>query len=419
MISLLTWSAILLHAVNAFTFQPNPTQRVAFNVQVNTQTPVVHASNTSRSTRSTGLFSTPITRREWATKSIVSASTLALISAPKTAGAATATLAPETSLPSSAVCDPSVSTFRNPTNNRIVHILGTAHISSASAEVAGQLVRDIKPSAVFVELDAKRVGRAIPKPKDDDSSKIEGGKNDSLPSQENGSTTNVAVASPASGLSDAVQTFSQQDVSPQVAGAPKAKNPFNFKEKLLNSASQVVGNSIKGLYKKLESEGFEAGEEFVIAVREGLNVGSKIILGDQDVEVTLRRLTEALSKTDLKKLLAADSEMEQNMKQFMPDNGTSLEGSGSGEMNKEEFKYFVETIKAKENVKMLMANLKSVAPEVYQAMVGERDLYMANGLDRLNQFDSIVAVMGIAHVDGVEGVLKERGWVEVKYSLCN
>jgi len=66
-----------------------------------------------------------------------------------------------------------------------------------------------------------------------------------------------------------------------------------------------------------------------------------------------------------------------------------------------------------------MANLKSVAPEVYQAMVGERDLYMANGLDRLNQFDSIVAVMGIAHVDGVEGILQERGWVEVKYSTCN
>ena len=426
MTSLLTWSVILLHAVNAFTFQPNPTQqRVAFNIQVNTHTSAVHACTPVCRTRSTGLFSASIddeviTRREWATKSFVSASTLALISAPKTAGATTATLAPKTVVPSS-VCDPSVSTFRNPTNNRIVHILGTAHISSASAEVAGQLVRDIKPSAVFVELDAKRVGRAIPKPTNDNSNEIESGKNDSLPPQEKGSITNAAaaVAAPAPGLSDAVQTMSQQDVSPQVAGAPKAKNPFNFKEKLLNSASQMVGNSIKGLYSKLESEGFSAGEEFVVAVKEGLNVGSKIILGDQDVEVTLRRLTEALSKTDMKKLLAADSEIEQKMKQFMPDNGTSLEGPGSGEMSKEEFKYFVETIKAKENVKMLMANLKSVAPEVYQAMVGERDLYMANGLDRLNQFDSIVAVMGIAHVDGVEGVLKERGWEEVRYSSCN
>ena len=103
--------------------------------------------------------------------------------------------------------------------------------------------------------------------------------------------------------------------------------------------------------------------------------------------------------------------MEENMKQLMPENSTGA----SGEMSTDEFKYFVETIKAKDNVKMLMANLKSVAPEIYQAMVGERDLYMANGLDRLNQFDSIVAVMGIAHVDGVETILKERGWKEVKF----
>jgi pheromone shutdown protein TraB len=212
---------------------------------------------------------------------------------------------------------------------------------------------------------------------------------------------------------------SQPSSSPEPVQKQISRNPFNIKEQLLNRASQVVGNTIKGLYQKLESEGFSAGEEFIVAVREGLNVGSKIILGDQDVEITLRRLTEALSKTDIKKLLAADAEIEQNMKQLIPpDVAKSVSGASSGEMSKEEFAYFVETIKAKENVKILMASLKSVAPEVYQAMVGERDIYMANGLDRLNQFDSIVAVMGVAHVDGVERTLKERGWEEIKYPLC-
>lgn len=412
----------VLYAANAFTIK-------SFNV---------HTRTREHSLR-TAIFSTTIedevtTRRQWATKSAVSAATLALISKPKSAGAISrtteATLAPSESVSvASPLCDPSVSTFRNPTNKRVVHILGTAHISSASADVAGQLVRDIKPSAVFVELDAKRVGRAIPKPKDGDNNDDATDTRDT-----NGTSSSTAAApvstsasmvkssspSPSAGLSDAVQTSSQQDAVPQAAAAaPKTKNPFNIKEKVLNKASQAVGNGIKGLYKKLESDGFSAGEEFVVAVREGLNVGSKIILGDQDVEITLRRLTEALTKTDLKKLLSADTEMEENMKQFLPDNGKSLEGNGTGEMSKEEFSYFVETIKAKDNVKMLMANLKSVAPEVYQAMVGERDLYMANGLDRLNQFDSIVAVMGIAHVDGVEGILQERGWVEVKYSTCN
>lgn len=281
--------------------------------------------------------------------------------------------------------------------------------------MAGQLVRSMKPAAVFVELDAKRVGRAIPKPEPDSTDQSKdisaGGSTTEFPSSAVSpaslSSESSLIIAPAPVLGDAVQTTMQQNAQ---ASTP-AKSPFNLKEKLLNKASQAVGNSIKGLYKKLESDGFSAGEEFVVAVKEGLNIGSKIILGDQDVEVTLRRLTEALTKTDIKKLLAADGEMEENMKQLMPENSTGA----SGEMSTDEFKYFVETIKAKDNVKMLMANLKSVAPEIYQAMVGERDLYMANGLDRLNQFDSIVAVMGIAHVDGVETILKERGWKEVKF----
>jgi len=374
---------------------------------------------------STSLKSSPITydeittRRQWATKSASAASALALLSNPQASVASTAIAPQNKSVPSSSsLCDASVSTFRNPNNNRIVHILGTAHISSSSADVAGSLVREVKPQAVFVELDAKRVGRAIPKPassadvsqQTDTDSFTESSAGLTPASSPANASASASTSAPA--LGDVVQTTMQQDTQP--SAQPKSKNPFNIKERLLNTASQAVGNGIKGLYQKLESEGFSAGEEFVVSVREGLKIGSTIILGDQDVELTLRRLTEALSKTDLRKLLAADSEMEQNMKGLMPDNGKSI--NESGEMSKEELTYFVETVKAKENVKALMASLNAVAPEVYQAMVGERDLYMANGLDRLNQFESIVAVMGIAHVDGVERILKERGWQEVKYS---
>mgnify|MGYP000385426942 CR=1 FL=1 len=44
------------------------------------------------------------------------------------------------------------------------------------------------------------------------------------------------------------------------------------------------------------------------------------------------------------------------------------------------------------------------------AMVGERDIYMANGLNMLSNMKCTVAVMGLAHVDGVERYLKEVGW---------
>ena len=362
----------------------------------------------------------PVTRRWWGIKSASAASALIVTSKPRAAGASTDVA---TESPPSVLCDPSVSTWRNPNNGRVVHLLGTAHISSASAEVAGRLVRDTKPSAVFVELDAKRVGRAIPKPARSDGELEERNvgmsSGDASEASSSATSTSAALADSKSTISstmvDTVDAATQQDA--QSSTPSRGRNPFNLKEKLLNQASQVVGNSIKGLYQKLESEGFSAGEEFVVAVKEGLKLGSIIVLGDQDVEVTLRRLTEALSKTDMKKLIAADAEMEDKMKELMPNSGSS--SKPPGEMSKDEFTYFVETIKAKENVKMLMANLKSVAPEIYQAMVGERDLYMANGLDKLNQFDKIVAVVGIAHVDGIERILSEKGWEAINYPCKN
>mmetsp|Transcript_4265 Transcript_4265/g.8351 ORF Transcript_4265/g.8351 Transcript_4265/m.8351 type:complete len:198 (+) Transcript_4265:2-595(+) len=190
---------------------------------------------------------------------------------------------------------------------------------------------------------------------------------------------------------------------------------------MLQAGAKLVGESIKTMYSKLDSEGFKAGEEFVLAIREGLAINAAIVLGDRDVEVTLRRLTEALSKTDLKKLFSSDSDLEQSLNSLMPGGGKgsyalsdSRSGDGSKEaVSKEQFKEFVETVKARENVRLVMSQLKATAPELYDAMVGERDAYMARGLATLDQFSTMVAVMGIAHVDGVESNLKERGWVPV------
>ena len=181
------------------------------------------------------------------------------------------------------------------------------------------------------------------------------------------------------------------------------------------------------MYSSLDDQGFKAGEEFVIAIREGLALNAAIVLGDRDVEVTLRRLTEALSKTDLKKLFASDSDLEKAMGSLMPNGSRSatmeaMSGGGSGKdlenangetITKEQFKQFVETVKARENVRLVMSKLLETAPELYNAMVAERDVYMANGIDKLDQFEKMVAVVGIAHVDGIEENLKQRGWTPV------
>lgn len=153
------------------------------------------------------------------------------------------------------------------------------------------------------------------------------------------------------------------------------------------------------------------------------------------VDVTLKRLTRAVTKTDIRKLISSDSEIEKSMESLLPsDMKDSLQkrqssNSGIDSMNvsedvyisKREFTDFVETMKAKENVKVIMGALKKSAPEIYTAMVAERDEYMANGLDQLDatlagkKIDSTCAVVGMAHVDGIETILAGRGWKQLTY----
>ena len=78
-------------------------------------------------------------------------------------------------------------------------------------------------------------------------------------------------------------------------------------------------------------------------------------------------------------------------------------------------------MKAKENVQKIMRALQATAPEIYEAMVAERDVYMGRGLNELDvnlkgaNAATTVAVMGMAHVDGVEKYLASMGWKELRY----
>jgi hypothetical protein len=63
-------------------------------------------------------------------------------------------------LPSNAAtCGPTIDSYRK--GSFKIHIVGTAHVSSASAELAGAVVKERRPRAVFVELDPQRINRAF------------------------------------------------------------------------------------------------------------------------------------------------------------------------------------------------------------------------------------------------------------------
>ncbi|GAX10082.1 hypothetical protein FisN_2Lh351 [Fistulifera solaris] len=314
---------------------------------------------------------------------------------------------------SKAVCDSTVSVWKEPNRNRLVYILGTAHISKVSADLARQLVRDVHPNAVFVELDLKRVNGVAQYVQQQQDLKDSIEQVTLPPGTRNMPLAPLAADTPPKQSTVIVPVPTTPIASEETPPSPRRGLFGGLRQKALSVGAQVVGSAVRGMYQNLGDQGFSPGEEFAAAIMEAQKQGADVILGDQDVQITLRRLTQALASTDLSKL--NDDALSSKFSDLMG-GGKAMELPPSGVMDdkyKEELTKMVESMKNRENVRAIMTELKEVAPALAQVMLTERDAYMATGIDTLNQFECIVAVMGIAHMDGVENNLKGRGWTQV------
>lgn len=185
-------------------------------------------------------------------------------------------------------------------------------------------------------------------------------------------------------------------------------------------ATATVGTALKGMYANLGNAGFKPGEEFASAIRAGQELGATIVLGDRDVELTLRRLPQALAVTDFNPLLHPSADFERALADLGGGGGgpSVLEPMRQDFDNPAEFKQalsaYVEKLKDRRSIANVMTQLNEVAPALVQVMLTERDAYMATGIDTLNDYECMVAVMGLAHMDGVEGNLRQYGWKQVR-----
>jgi pheromone shutdown protein TraB len=53
--------------------------------------------------------------------------------------------------------------------------------------------------------------------------------------------------------------------------------------------------AVGGFYQLLKLIGLEPGGEFKVAMEEARAVGARIVYGDQDVELTVKRLSQSMS----------------------------------------------------------------------------------------------------------------------------
>lgn len=149
------------------------------------------------------------------------------------------------------------------------------------------------------------------------------------------------------------------------------------------------------------------------------------------MDFTLRRLAKALILyTDPKKLAEADRIITSKMKQRMPELNEWEEQKK--QLSAEEFQVFVEQMKTKETSMEFMGEIRKAAPELYNALVGERDVFMGRGMNALfssalppspsapgeRSLDTMVAVIGLGHVDGVGKELRSLGWSKYTPPQC-
>jgi pheromone shutdown protein TraB len=164
------------------------------------------------------------------------------------------------------------------------------------------------------------------------------------------------------------------------------------------AGAEAIGAGLSSLYRQLDQMGFQSGREFVVAVEEAEALGATLLLGDRDAKQTLRRLRDALVEV-----------MASPRDSVGPPPDALVNAAGSQDFTRDNVLSTMAVLKQRETVRELTAYLKAEVPPFYNALIGERDAYMASTL--LNSDGRrLVAVVGLAHVDGIEAnILRQAG----------
>jgi hypothetical protein len=276
-----------------------------------------------------------------------------------------------------AYCDEAVDVISSPTRN--YYLCGTAHISQDSALLVRQLIRAVRPNTVMIELDRPRFEALM--------EKAPTASFDSPPSDSkaNAKETPTKVASKDEDVLRGVWT--------------DLRGPGSLGERIKRAQSNAIGRTLAQMYSQMEGLGFESGDEFRVAAIEALNGGSQLVLGDQDVRTTLDSLRDALAKTDLRALLAAPSP---ELSKMQGEYGAAgqMGSLDTSNMDSAAVSSMIAMLKERENTRAIVRALQESTPELYGALIAQRDAYMANSLLKANG-KTVVAVVGMAHLDGI------------------
>lgn len=164
------------------------------------------------------------------------------------------------------------------------------------------------------------------------------------------------------------------------------KDEFDLKKILKGSNIVVtlVSSFLSSSQRRMGEEvGVDPGSEMLEAYHIARQVNADVALIDRNIQVTLKRTINGMS---IKEKLTFAWEL---LKSFI-----------MGEDMEEDLKEEVEILKQEDTVKEVMEFFKKTSPGGYNALVHERDAYMAYNLKSLEKHN-VVAVVGAGHKEGI------------------
>ncbi|MDO5824916.1 MAG: TraB/GumN family protein [Methanosphaera sp.] len=164
------------------------------------------------------------------------------------------------------------------------------------------------------------------------------------------------------------------------------KDEFDLKRilKASNLTVTLVSSFLASMQKRMGEEvGVDPGSEMLEAYHIAKEVNADLALIDRNIQVTLKRTINGMS---LKEKLSFVWEL---IKSFI-----------MGDDIEEDLKEEVEILKQEDTIMEVMNFFKESSPGGYNALVHERDAYMAYNLKSLEDYN-VVAVVGAGHKEGI------------------
>ncbi|KAL7142272.1 hypothetical protein ABFS83_08G112900 [Erythranthe nasuta] len=221
-----------------------------------------------------------------------------------------------------------------------VYLIGTAHVSTESCQEVQAVIEFLKPQVVFLELCSSR----------------------------------VAV------------------LAPQDLKVPTMKEMVDMWKKNQNLFGILYSWFLAKVASHLE---VLPGAEFRVAYEEAMKYGGKVILGDRNVQVTLRRTWAKMPLWHKTKLLYSLT----FQAVFLP--------------SPEDLSKMLKEMDDVDMLTLVIQEMSKHFPTLMETLVHERDQYMSATLLRTaSQHNSVVAVVGKGHLAGIQKNWKQP--VDVK-----